>query len=141
MWESLPDPVPRQALDALAQGREYEDFCIDLPTVVEMILSQFRSMELEMRHLQWASALFTSVDEESTGQMSFHGFQKIFSRVQPVYTNREIAQMFSNLVRISGTPAISLKVFKKLVHQMMSSGVAFSAATHSGKCSNNAVIE
>jgi hypothetical protein len=125
LWEHVTDPPAPNQLLALTRGKSYDPRALDVPTLLELVMSEFRSLELEMRHSEWAGVLFQSVDKNTTGRIGFEGFRTIFATVQPRYTDREIAQMFTNLVRAAGSTTIVLSVFKKLVHQLMSLGVIF----------------
>jgi hypothetical protein len=63
--------------------------------------------------------------------MNYENFQQIFILAEPKYTEREIAQMYSNIIRNAGVNRISKNIFKKLIHQLMNDGVIFPLVKHS----------
>jgi hypothetical protein len=99
--------------------------CVRLSSFLEKVLIQFREIELKMRHNTWARDLFTAVDTNHDGWIDFRGFARIFTTTHPKFSQREVAQLFTNITRNAGTQQLNLQCFKHLSLQLMNDGVIF----------------
>lgn len=126
-WSTLSPGVPRGDLPAESGVPDNpSDFCLLLYIFVDLLLCKFRDMELRFRHDALSERLFASQDPMKTGTLDFEGFKTIFLAARPRYTPREIALLFANLTRQSRVGNfLTLPAFKRLVHQLMASGVVF----------------
>ena len=148
-WNQLPDPISKARWDTLLPGRsmQVDERCVTMTAFLERCLNQFRSIELQLRHQQWAEDLFNSAIQTTTvtaagsgpapsppvePRMDFSSFSQIFSLAEPRYTPREVAQLYSNVTRNVGVKSLSKSVFKKLIHQLMNEGVMFPLLKHAG---------
>ena len=149
-WNQMSDPISKARWETLLPGRnaQVDERCVLLTDFIERILNQFRAIELQLRHHQWAEDLWESsvgmtrnggANEEDHPQimggeprMDFSSFQQVFSLAEPRYSPREIAQLYSNVTRNAGLKTVSKSLFKRLIHQLMNSGVMFPLLQHAG---------
>jgi len=99
--------------------------CLSLYAFADVVLCQFRNIELRIRHDELATILFESQDPLRTGHLDFEAFRAIFALARPKYTQREIALLFTSLTRQSRVGFLTLPVFKHAISQLMRVGVVF----------------
>jgi hypothetical protein len=132
-----------------------DERCVSLMEFLEVLISAFRKLELQLRHRQWAEDLFDSAMRHSAAlaqanseialhpaqiaaaaaveqRMDFASFQSVFALAEPRYTSREIASLFSNLTRSAGMKTLSRTTFTRLIVSLMGEGVMFPLLAQAG---------
>ena len=152
-WPALAPYITRDQLASLlaaadappgvdpARDRRPAALCVAFYAFVELILTQFRALELELRHHELAERLFASQDPLGQGRIDFPGFKAIFEAARPSYTQREIASLFTNLTRQAGSSSIlTLDVFRRVAHELMLAGVVFAPVLSADPGSRHALL-
>ena len=109
---------------------EGDDRWLSLVSLLEVLLAELRQSRMVRHVWQWASEMFTYVDDDHDGFITCDEFVRVFTEVWPRHSPRELRMVFARLVHPTGLHNMSAPAFRTAVSQLL---LPFVTVYHGGR--------
>ncbi len=148
LWTELAHPPTMQQWTSMLGSTSISSVagtidprCISVTRFLELMLAQYRVIDLQIRHSKWSRLVFDQVDSNRDGWIDFGQFTQLMSTAQPVHSTRELHHLFQNVMATTTAAARALnpnathttpkqmafRAWRVLSKQLLDSGVVFPA--------------